>query len=230
MGEEYTRFHRLYHLLAQHLLQAGFPVMRFDFYGCGDSEGDFEQARIDHWLADVSMAIDELRRRSNASTICLAGLRLGGTLAMMAGAERGDVRGLVLWDPVADGPAYLQDLGDLHQYMLRWAHVRPPLRQTGEGSVELLGYPFADSLRADLENLDLATAQQRPADHVLVVESHEAVSQQNLVERLGLMDIRVEYQRLPQPQVWLWREDVGRALVAYPLLQAVVRWVSEVFA
>ena len=229
MGEEYTRFHRLYHLLARHLSQAGFPAMRFDLYGCGDSEGDFEQARIDDWLADVSAAIDELRRRSNASTICLAGLRLGGTLAMMSGAERGDVRGLVLWDPVTNGRAYLHELGDLHQYMLRWAHVRPPRHQSEEGPTELLGYPLADSLRADLEALNLATVQQRPADHVLLIESHEVLSQRNLAEHLGRMEIRVAYQRQPQPQTWLWREDVGRALVAYPLLQAVVRWVSEVF-
>jgi hypothetical protein len=148
---------------------------------------------------------------------------------MLTGAERRDARGLVLWDPVANGHAYLQDLGDQHQYMLRRAHVRPPRRQPDEGPTELLGYPVADSLRTDLENLDLATVQQRPADHVLVVESHEAVSQRNLVQHLGRMGLRVEYQHLPQPQTWLWREDAGQVPVAYPLLQMVVRWVSEVF-
>ena len=71
--------------------------------------------------------------------------------------------------------------------------------------------------------------KQRPADSVLLIESHEAVSQRNLAEHLGRMDLRVAYQRLPQPQAWLWREDAGQVPVAYPLLQAVVRWVSEVF-
>ena len=40
MGSEYVRFHRAYRQLADRLAKAGFPVLRFDFYGCGDSSGD----------------------------------------------------------------------------------------------------------------------------------------------------------------------------------------------
>ena len=102
MGNEYIRFHRAYRQLAIHLSNVGFPVLRFDFYGCGDSSSGCEQGQLRQWLTDISTAIDEIRRRCGLTKICLVGLRLGGSLAMLAGAARGDINGMVLWDPVVN--------------------------------------------------------------------------------------------------------------------------------
>src|SRR2546425_1122931 len=102
LWHEYTYSHRAYRQLAVRLCQAGFPVLRFDYYGCGDSGGDDDQREIPQCLTDISTAVGEMRRRSGFVKVCLAGLRFGGTLAMMSGAERGDFESLVLWDPVVN--------------------------------------------------------------------------------------------------------------------------------
>ena len=88
MGEESIRFHRAYRQLASRLSARGFAVLRFDYYGCGDSLGASDQGDIGQWQRDISAAIGELRRRSGVGTVCLMGLRLGATLATVVSATR----------------------------------------------------------------------------------------------------------------------------------------------
>ena len=83
-GEEYYRSHRAYRHLAALLAGAGFPTLRFDFFGCGDSEGEGEHARLHQWIADISRAIKTVRKKCGLAKICLIGYRLGATLATRA--------------------------------------------------------------------------------------------------------------------------------------------------
>ncbi|MBC8427807.1 alpha/beta hydrolase [bacterium] len=229
LGEEYIRFHRVYRQLALRLSNVGFPVLRFDFYGCGDSSGDCEQGQISQWLTDISTAIGEIRRRSGVMKICLFGLRLGGALSMMVGAMRGDIDSIVLWDAVISGQAYVEKLTASHQEMLRKAHVNPRRNTTDEKHTEILGFPLTDSMLTELENVDLLAIQQKPANNILVIESNEEVNQERLGEHLKSIGAHVAYQHLPSPQLWDWIEDFGRILVPHQILQSVVSWISEVY-
>ena len=228
MGEEYIRFHRAYRQLAFRLSIVGFPVLRFDFYGCGDSSGDGEQGQIDQWLIDISRAIDEMRRRYSAANICLVGLRLGGALAMMAGAARGDVDGMVLWDPVVSGQAYVEELETLHHEMLRHAHVKPRSRIDGQKYAERLGFPLTDHLLIDLQNIDLLAVEEKPANQMLVVESHKEAGQPSLHEHLQTIGVPVTYQHTPSPDLWIWIENFGKVRVPHQILQSMISWISEV--
>src|SRR5690606_4717969 len=60
-GPEYLRAHRSLAQLGKWLNEAGVHVLRFDWYGTGDSAGDMSDARLDGWLDDLGQAIDELR-------------------------------------------------------------------------------------------------------------------------------------------------------------------------
>ncbi|HEV1995804.1 MAG TPA: alpha/beta hydrolase, partial [Candidatus Acidoferrum sp.] len=110
IGHEYVNSHRALRQLAARLSDAGFPVLRFDYFGSGDSSGDIEEGSIPQWLDDISQAILEIRRRTGLTSLCLAGLRLGASLSLLAAAERSDIASLVLWDPVVKGRSYLNGL------------------------------------------------------------------------------------------------------------------------
>jgi pimeloyl-ACP methyl ester carboxylesterase len=224
MGHEYIQFHRACRQLATLLAGAGFPVLRFDFYGCGDSSGECGEGRISQWLADIAAAISELRRRCDTGKVGLIGLRLGGTLSMMAGAERGDIDGMVLWDPVVNGKSYIHELKALHQEMLGIAH----LRAKADGLTEILGFSLSDQMLADLGSIDLLAIRQKPANNVLLIDSHEKPQQGLLVEHLKSLRAQVKHLHLPHPQFWTWMEDFSHILVPHQLLQAVIRWLSEV--
>jgi acyl carrier protein len=232
MGEEYIRFHRAYRQLADDLTNKGFPVLRFDFYGCGDSAGDCKEGKIDQWLSDISTAIDEIRQRSGVEKICLVGLRLGGSLAMMAGTERKDIDTLVLLDPVVDGRRYIDELTTWHQDMLRLSHVKANHLSESESLSELLGFSITNSLLTDIENIDLLAVNEKPAKKILFIESYEETKEKTLIEYLKGLDINVEYQHLPDSELWnrsdrFLIEDVSRVQMPYQILNASVSWLSE---
>jgi alpha-beta hydrolase superfamily lysophospholipase len=229
MGEEYIRFHRACRHLAERLAMLGFPVLRFDWYGCGDSAGEAEQGRLARWRTDLAEALGEIRRRAGVATVCLFGVRLGGSLAMLVGAERGDVDSMVLWDPVISGTGYLTELASGHQTMLRQAHVRPQSPRSSAACVEILGFPLAEAMRRDLEGLDLIAIPRPPARRVLLMESHPRSSQEHLETHLQRLNVQVTPQHTHDVRLWTWAEHVNRVLVPHQLLQTAVSWVSEVY-
>ena len=229
MGEEYIRFHRACRELALRLSNVGFRVLRFDFYGCGDSGGRFDQASTGQWLTDLDTAIRDMRRGCGVTKVCLVGLRLGGTLSIMAGSGRQDIDGMVLWDPVINGIAHIEELTTLHHKMLQYAHVKPKRLMTDGKQAEILGFPLADSLIQDLESIDLLAIRHKPANNILVIESNEEVGQERLAQHLRGVGAHVAYQQHPSPQIWVWTEDVIRILVPHPILEATVSWISEVY-
>lgn len=89
--------HRQFVLLARRLARAGFPVLRFDCRGMGDSSG---QSRTFETLDDdIGAAIAELRRRTAASLpVVLVGLCDGASAALMYGHAK-QVAGMVLINP-----------------------------------------------------------------------------------------------------------------------------------
>ncbi len=224
-GHESLQFHRALRLLADLLADAGCPVLRFDYHGTGDSSGDARGALLDRWFTDTAEMIDELRRRTGVADVGLIGLRLGGAVATRVAAARPDVVRLVLWDPVFDGRAHLAELRALHETMLGYAHVIPDA--TGSRD-EVLGYPLTPALAADIEGIDVVrNITSRPADHVLLVETHEGVPQEPLRRHLGSFRCQLANARLSTPQLWEWVEDFGRVHVPRKVLDAIVRWAGE---
>lgn len=155
-GEEAVRAHRALRVLAQRIEAAGYAAMRLDYSGTGDSSGDSADARIADWVEDIAAAAQALRARSGSARVVLVGLRLGATLAAQAARDpRVRAAHLLLWDPVVDGAAYLQDLGRTHRAYLQedTGRAQP---DTGAPPTESLGMPLSDDLRAGIAALDLA--------------------------------------------------------------------------
>jgi alpha/beta superfamily hydrolase len=95
-------------LLADALAEQGYPVLRLQYTGTGDSidPGDVEYWAT--WLADIQRAIDWLRANCRVKHIVLCGLRFGATLASVVATSQ-DV-GLILLAPVMRGRTYIRQL------------------------------------------------------------------------------------------------------------------------
>jgi alpha-beta hydrolase superfamily lysophospholipase len=228
-GEEASRSHRSYRVLATQLERAGYAALRFDYSGTGDSLGDSSAATIDAWVHDVVVASERLRSASGASRVAVVGLRLGATLAMLASA-RGELRPrhLVLWDPVIDGAAYLRELIEHHRAYMR-VEIGPGWRDRlaidPDGvPVEALGAPIGPGLGRQIAAIDLANAALA-ADALTVVTTRVASD----VERLR--------PRLPASTRWLdlhdspaWNSDAALNAMTVPMdiVQAIVARIEEI--
>ncbi|MBK7905631.1 MAG: alpha/beta hydrolase [Gemmatimonadetes bacterium] len=122
-AEEKLWSHRVLVSFARALAVRGHPVLRFDYMGAGDSDGTTDQTSLETHLADLETAIAMLvQRMPTVERVGLVGLRLGASIAARIAESAGEpvaegtalarVRGapLVLWDPVLDGAAYLQEV------------------------------------------------------------------------------------------------------------------------
>lgn len=97
--------HRLFVKAARRFAAEGVLTLRFDFRGCGESEGDFEDLSIEGEIGDAAKALAAVRGRGDVrrDRVGLLGMSLGGSIAAcVAGAEDCAVRCLVLWAAVAD--------------------------------------------------------------------------------------------------------------------------------
>lgn len=109
-GHESIRVHRLYRVLADRIARLGVAVLRFDFFGNGESGGDDEEGEMKGWQSDLLRAHEELVRRSGSQQLTWLAARLGATLALQAARHAEGLTRLILWEPILDGPAYVEEL------------------------------------------------------------------------------------------------------------------------
>lgn len=182
-GFEEVCAHRALRDLAQAAAEAGVPTLRFDYAGCGNSDGDDAQANmLERWLASVHCAVDAVKHASGARQVCLFGVRLGALLATLAASSREDVRGLVAVAPVLRGRLHLRELT-----VLARTGIAAP-QATGDGRLESAGFVLSAATCGALSAVDLRTLLRPPAPRVLVVERDDlpdAVNWAPVLERLG---------------------------------------------
>lgn len=222
---EYIRCHRAYRQLAVRLARAGFPVLRFDYSGTGDSAGEAAVEGLSAWAADVGTAADEAKKRSRLDKVILVGLRLGAALAAAAASGRSDITGLALWEPVVNGTAYVEELRAWHQDKLWYFLSDVQTEELGEPD-ELLGLALTPTMYSNLRGSDMLTQQLTPGQKVFIVESETEETVQHLRSQLESSSMDVQYQQVEGLRVW--SDDPDKALVPHQVLQAIVTWVSGV--
>jgi exosortase A-associated hydrolase 2 len=107
--EEKNMSHSVVVKAARAFAAAGFPVFRFDFSGCGDSEGDMQFTSMEDWKQDLDAAIEIFRKETGVSQCLLWGLRLGAGIALMRQQyDNNNIAGLILWQPVLDFSVHIR--------------------------------------------------------------------------------------------------------------------------
>ncbi len=115
LSREALDAHHSLRVLASDFAAAGYPTMRFDYSGQGDSSDILGNDAVcgQHWLIwqrNINEAADRLRRITGARRLILCGIRIGATLAVLTAERRSDIAGLILLAPVMRGRSYLRQL------------------------------------------------------------------------------------------------------------------------
>ncbi len=87
--------------IARSLVSSGFAVMRFDFTGLGNSDGDFSNTNFSSNVGDLVKAADFLRSEYDAPAL-LIGHSLGGTAILHAAHKIPEAQGVVTIGSPAD--------------------------------------------------------------------------------------------------------------------------------
>ncbi len=161
-GDEMNKSRRMAALQARALAALGYGVLQIDLHGCGDSSGDFADARWDGWKDDVALAAAWLRAETG-QPVALWGLRLGALLALdcarMPGAAPAAV---LLWQPLVNGATFLTQFLRMkmaNQLLSEGADSgsgTKALRETlrAGSPLEVAGYELAPAMADAIEALD----------------------------------------------------------------------------
>lgn len=219
VGAEYMRAHRAFRQLTSLLTRGGAHVLRFDYFGTGDSWGEGDQVPVARWLEDVRAGIAELRELSGADTVTLVGLRFGATLAALAGGEDPAVEQVVLWDPIVDGAAWVQELEAVHLAEQRGR--KGPM--TVETTIGVHGFPLTPSQRDELAALDLTRWTPSRSVRTDLVVSSEKPTYDALRAHLATLPGGGRYQHSPSAGNWDESDAFGSALIPQQIIGDVVK-------
>jgi len=135
--------HQMQTRAARHFAQLGFPVLRFDFAGRGDSDGATELATLATMTEDVDVVLQWIKSTFPAHNVLLAGLCSGCEVAFSAAASP-MINGMMLWSAPVFAAGASQErtrrkrwhhLGEYTRKLLRASTYRKLLR----GSVDVRG-------------------------------------------------------------------------------------------
>lgn len=164
--EENNRSRHMVARQAREFRAQGHDCLLLDYYGTGDSDGEYGQARLDIWREDVVRVCDWLRD-DGCERILLWGLRLGALLACDI-ARSADAEGLILWSPTPSGGRFLDQwlrvavASGLDQAGGKTSVSQLRTQLNGGETIEVGGYEISPHLAAQLDDLALKVINPRP--------------------------------------------------------------------
>jgi len=206
-GWEALRAHRTIRMLATMLQKEGFGVLRFDYFGTGDSFGDEADTDLGGWRDDLESAVEEGFAVSGKSAITLIGLRLGAFIAAdVAMRHPGSIKDLVLWEAPARGSDFLKD----------WTgRSTPPA-----SDLDVKGFHLPTQVSSEIHELDLARYWEVPCRVAFTrTLGPKPVASPPLPEEGSLNEA-------PGPLCWREEQDFGAGAVPKETLSLIVQCLT----
>ena len=160
--------------ISRQLVELGFAVLRFDFTGLGNSDGDFANANFSSNVEDLVAAADFLRHHYEAPLL-LVGHSLGGRAVLSAAHQMDEVQAVVTIGAPADAAHITRQFA---------SHV-DEIQASGEVDVKLAGRCFTIKRQflddVAKENDDIEQLRKpllilhSPVDEVVSIAQAEAI-------------------------------------------------------
>jgi pimeloyl-ACP methyl ester carboxylesterase len=215
--------------IARALADAGHPVLRFDYSGCGDSHGRFESLSLARMADDLSTMADFLRQQYDNVPLALIGVRLGAGVALLQAQELAAARMAAL-APIVLGRPELRAMG--LRTRIRSAVTSSEGGRTASGAedgsaanegdiVDWDGLAFSRRMLDDIESLDLRELQP-PEIPALLLQIGPRRTPAPELAQLAEQWPQATAQAIYHPPFWNRIEHHDPS----PVLQPVVRFLT----
>ena len=215
-GIEQIHLQSLEVAFARRLAALGHPVLRFHARGCGDSDAPSEVYTAQTHVQD---AVDLARSLldSGIERVAFAGGLFGAAAAALA-ASQVPAAGLLLWEPVVDGAAYLASLlrsavaTELASGTGAREAVADPLDVLREtGVLDVQGFPLTREAADSFSAISVAESGTPFAGDCLILQiSRAAAPKPSLVRLAAALEARggrVTLEVLQRPDAWRFGQN-----------------------
>ncbi len=197
-AEEMNCVRRHYAALGRQAAAAGIDVCLMDFYGTGDSEGQFADSSVALWQADC---LQWLATLSGYSQLHLLGCRFSAALLLdwlpaiqhQLAAQHICVGKVLLWQPMLQMDKF-------------WQQLRRQQQLSGQQAAdEVAGYAMPAGLQAESQSLQTHISRLQGFD-VLWLEAQLSGQLSPASQRLLKACPDIRHQTLSLPPYWLEQE------------------------
>ena len=235
-GEEKLWSHRVFVNFAREAAARGFPVLRFDLAGHGDSEGDSENCTVASYLTDIESARRTFRTIfPDTASVGLLGLRFGATLAFLSAGRSDNLDDLILWEPILNGARYMQELlrVNLGTQLAVYGKVTEDrevlvekMRQGTSTNVD--GYLISIEFFDDCSNIDFTNSDLKSTNvSSLVVQIAPNIKQKDRQEFIDLANRLPNGSFLKTEEPPFWREIKLFGSQARNLVGETLDWLEK---
>ena len=225
VGGEFKRCSFLLKILSDAVSSLGTPIMRFDYYGTGDSYGDSFEITMDRWVADVEQAYEELRIRSGCRNITVLAVRFG---AIIAGKSLGKLNNInwVFWDPIVNGQEYYRNMHEMHKTKILRSKVfkNLPKPRPIEGGEELMGSTYSNLAISQIKQVSIESGEFKDEKiNVLLTKTNDDSSDTPLFDS----NIGGTPEQLNIDVGWYNTDRISAAITDNQILNRLISLISK---
>ena len=227
LGYEAILAHRPLRHLAERLATAGYPTVRLDYHGTGDSDGIDEQAnRVEAWTASIESAAEQLVA-NGCSRIALYGLRAGALLAVVARRAHSPIAKdlLILHAPPNSGKAYIRELNAFHRLAAASGLDDGTTQKQDDRAIEAAGFVLWADTVEELGAIEYAALEGTPARAALLLSREDSRGE----DRIGdaLIELGVAVTRRTPGDYATMMQDPHKSIVPDAAWQDIVTWLNN---
>jgi pimeloyl-ACP methyl ester carboxylesterase len=221
-GFEEICMRRAWRMLADQAANAGYPTLRFDYPGTGDSLGEVDNpAGLSAFVDAAVAAADALREQAGVRRVVFAGQGLGAVVAAIA-ANGAHASGVALLAPPARGREHLRELCIWGAMVAEAMHIVLP-----HGFGEVAGFELPEPLRASISTINLVDLHRAPAAQALIAIRPRRGGEVRVASRLRDLGAEVTEIAYEGYDAALGNPTAARPPVA--LIGELVGWLRRTF-
>lgn len=213
VGHEYIHTHRAYRHFAEMLAMHGFPCLRFDYSGVGDS-ADYAEADIFcQWVEDINQQAYWLKNTIGVKHIVFLGLGFAANMVCVAAEKHGDNCSVILWEPYETARSFKRKLGVL-------AGVSEFKQETEAGYIESAGYAYSEQSLIGLEKFDLSARNLSNIKICVVVEAQDNRDKNS--RWLGKLGLEDKVKRIYRPDFTKMLDEPHKTSIPFDVFGEII--------